>query len=405
MFHPLFVLGVSAVGLAKEMTGFLKSNELGTCQIHYTLNRVDSGSSNAPLIVWLQGGPGLSSLTARYFEIGPTLLKNGTEIANPNSWTTDFNILFLDAPEGTGLSSCKDKRELPALSEDVAHRIRIALSDFYDAYPDLVDAPLFIAGEDYAGHLIPPLASLLLTVPLTSPLRGVAIGNGHTHPVTQVLTRSESAKYFGLTDNQECYAQAFDHASKASFAAESGEFERSFDERNKLEEIVKACSMGANLKDIRTTVDYKESIYDPLDRYLNNLVFKLGSAQPFASYNPKVSETMRADVMRSMIHDVERILDSDIPVLLYQGLFDWIDGVYSNEAWMMEMKWKGAKRFYETPREKWSLRKGGEELAGYVRSFGALHHVVIRNAGHLVAMNQPEAAHEMIQDFVLGVLS
>ena len=44
------------------------------------------------------------------------------------------------------------------------------------------------------------------------------------------------------------------------------------------------------------------------------------------------------------------------------------------------------------------------KYAGYIRSFGGLTHMTVGGAGHLVPMDQPERAQDMIQRFVRGQL-
>jgi len=60
----------------------------------------------APLVLWLTGGPGCSSEIALFTENGPCQVeKNGQETkANPYSWNRKANIVFVDQPAGTGFS-------------------------------------------------------------------------------------------------------------------------------------------------------------------------------------------------------------------------------------------------------------------------------------------------------------
>ena len=408
---------LSGLTLPKEpIRGFLRANDDSSCFLHYTLERSEAGPES-PLIVWYQGGPGISSQVGNVFEIGPKALVNGVLVPRVGAWTEKYNLLFLDAPEGTGLSYCESPSSLPSLSEDIAEHMRTALQDFYELHPKMVSSALFLAGEHYAGHVLPPLAALLLRKPLITPLRGIAIGNGHTHPITQVLTRSESAKYFGLVDDGPCYDWAFSNSTAASFLAETGRFEESFDARGRLEFAVAECSAGVNLRDVRTTVQFQDSLYTPLDKLIaENPDFLLSkylternesgqflkSHTHFTAFNPNVVNTLRADVMRSMMNYVGEALDSGIPVLLYQGVHDWIDGVFSNEAWISQTPWRGQTAYNEQVRQAWSL---DIELVGYRRSHGPLTHIVVRNAGHMVALDQPEVARAMIDIFINEALS
>ena len=63
-------------------------------------------------IVWLNGGPGCSSLIGLFEELGPYKIQEDPDnpdfpfklIQNANSWTQSVNILFVDQPVGTGFS-------------------------------------------------------------------------------------------------------------------------------------------------------------------------------------------------------------------------------------------------------------------------------------------------------------
>jgi len=113
-----------------------------------------------------------------------------------------------------------------------------------------------------------------------------------------------------------------------------------------------------------------------------------------------VGAAMHADVMRSVVPQVESLLRRT-RVLLYQGIRDLRDGVVSTEAWLGEVRWDGLAAFLDADRAVWRTRGDGE-LAGYVQRSGALSHVVVYGAGHLVPADNGRAAQEMIEDWVLG---
>jgi carboxypeptidase D len=61
---------------------------------------------NAPLAMWLQGGPGVPSTIAAMGENGPCCVtRNSRDTAlNPWSWNNEVNMLYLDQPLQTGFS-------------------------------------------------------------------------------------------------------------------------------------------------------------------------------------------------------------------------------------------------------------------------------------------------------------
>lgn len=64
-----------------------------------------SNPSTDPLVIWLNGGPGCSSLTGLFAENGPfTVQDDLTLLSNPYSWNNSTNLVFVDQPVGTGFS-------------------------------------------------------------------------------------------------------------------------------------------------------------------------------------------------------------------------------------------------------------------------------------------------------------
>ena len=73
----------------------------------FSLNELQSGKidHNTPVILWLQGGPGASSLFGLFVENGPLQVTKDLQIFQRNhTWNKDFAILYFDQPVGTSFS-------------------------------------------------------------------------------------------------------------------------------------------------------------------------------------------------------------------------------------------------------------------------------------------------------------
>ena len=102
------------------------------------------------ITVWLNGGPGCSSLQGLMSENGP-LSFNGNETGpdtNPYSWTKFGYVLYVDQPVGAGYSTGPNQT---TDNFDVTQGFIDWLKAFYANFPDLLSKNTYITGESYAG--------------------------------------------------------------------------------------------------------------------------------------------------------------------------------------------------------------------------------------------------------------
>jgi len=93
---------------------------------------------------------------------------------------------------------------------------------------------------------------------------------------------------------------------------------------------------------------------------------------------------------------VADLLNDGIPALIYAGDVDFICNYLGNRAWTLGLDWSGAKDFVAAPEHDWKNGKGS------ARSAKGLTFLQVYDAGHMVPSDQPEAALEMITDFING---
>ena len=105
---------------SRHFSGFFPTTINGSSgssdgMLHYYLTLSESKPETDPLVVWLQGGPGCSSLFGMLYENGQLHFSGDTDksglptlAVNPFAWTKVANMLFLEQPVGVGFSYCSN---------------------------------------------------------------------------------------------------------------------------------------------------------------------------------------------------------------------------------------------------------------------------------------------------------
>jgi carboxypeptidase C (cathepsin A) len=65
---------------------------------------VNQSNPTLPLLIWLQGGPGVSSMFGAFTEIGPIRVVNGKVKTSSYPWNIFGHLLFIDQPLNVGFS-------------------------------------------------------------------------------------------------------------------------------------------------------------------------------------------------------------------------------------------------------------------------------------------------------------
>jgi carboxypeptidase C (cathepsin A) len=370
----------------RSQTGFVPVSN--SSETFYWLFYADNDFSTKPILVWLQGQIGVTSLVGALLEFQP-------------EWTQNFNLLFVDAPLGVGLSRANQQSDLATTSEAIASQVITFLEHFFNRYKEFRDPRVIIAGEDYAGHTIPltvNLAQQTASLPFT--VTGMAVGNGHTHPPIQVITKADSATIFGLLDSPECISAARAHAWRASVLSVIGDSLDSLNQRNLLEQTILNCSRGINMGNVGQFFS-SDQAFSKVERWLNNSehleAIGVDTSIPPVVKNSKVYENLKSDIMRVIWGHIPPILDAGITTLWYQGQLDWVDGVYSNEAWLNALEWTGSEHYAQAPRQPWD--------GGYLRSYGPLNEAMLLGAGHLALVDKPREMLNLFKRIFLNHFS
>ncbi|KAM7268756.1 hypothetical protein ACFE04_010922 [Oxalis oulophora] len=143
-------------------TGYVGVDEKEDVQLFYYFVESEQNPLEDPLVLWLTGGPGCTALSGLVFEIGPINFNiveyNGslpTLTLNPYSWTKVANIIFLDAPVGTGFSYSKTYEASQSGDTIYAKQCYDFLKKWLLSHPKFRTNPLYIAGDSYSGKVVP----------------------------------------------------------------------------------------------------------------------------------------------------------------------------------------------------------------------------------------------------------
>ncbi|APA10658.1 hypothetical protein SS1G_12499 [Sclerotinia sclerotiorum 1980 UF-70] len=88
----------------KSLSGYVDVEE-GQHIFWWFFETRNGNASEAPLTVWINGGPGASSMIGLFEENGPCYIDvDGNVVNNPYSWNNVSNMLYIDQPSQVGFS-------------------------------------------------------------------------------------------------------------------------------------------------------------------------------------------------------------------------------------------------------------------------------------------------------------
>jgi len=159
----------------------------GSLHYYYTESENDPGTD--PITLWMNGGPGASSIAyGMMTEIGQLVFNRDSFVTNATAtptlqynrwgWSKFSNMLYLESPAGVGFSYCETP---PCASNDTSAATDAydALVGFFKRFPKLAKRKFYITGESYGGIYCPMLAEQIMNRgDGTINLEGLMVGNG-----------------------------------------------------------------------------------------------------------------------------------------------------------------------------------------------------------------------------------
>ncbi|PHH83031.1 hypothetical protein CDD82_3833 [Ophiocordyceps australis] len=418
-------LGVDKV---KQYSGYLDDEE-NDKHLFYWFFESRNDPKNDPVVLWLNGGPGCSSLTGLFLELGPASINKKLELVNnPHAWNNNASVIFLDQPVNVGYSySGGSVTDTVAAGKDVYALLTL----FFKQFPEYAHQDFHIAGESYGGHYIPVFADEILSHKKRNiNLKSVMIGNGLTNGLVQYESYRPMAcgegGYPAVLDQSSC--QSMDNALPRC----QGLIERCYDS-----ESVWMCvpasiycnnafilpyqQTGQNVYDVRSKCEDSSNLcYSALgwiSTWLNQaeVMSALGAeVESYDSCNMDINRNFlfHGDWMMPYHRKVPGLLKK-LPMLIYAGDADFICNWLGNRAWTDALEWEGKEEYSKAKTLTLKLgQEGGkyEEVdeskkqEGY-GSFKTAHNLTfmrIYKAGHMTPMDQPKASIDFVNRWLGG---
>ena len=363
----------------------------------------------APVVLWLQGGPGASSLFGLFVENGPFNADVDLNLVARNlSWSNTHNMLYIDNPAGTGFSFT-DEAGYAKNQEDVARDLYSALTQFFTAFDMFRDNEFYVTGESYGGKYVPAISHKIHTenptAELAINLKGMAIGDGWVDPINQV-DYGDFLYNVGLADAKQrqvfdaIATETVDLINQGDLVAASLLQSATIASGNSSHPTYFSNITGfSNSYNYLLPVNPHDVNSSPFNDFLRLPATRASIHVGDLPYNERrdiVSDHLVGDMMNTTKPLVAALLDAGYRVMVYSGQLDVAVAYPLTERWLASLEWHGAEQYRAAERLIW--REQGE-IAGYVRQVDNLHEVLVRNSGHMVPADQPRAGYALITRF------
>ncbi|CAI9106573.1 OLC1v1005761C1 [Oldenlandia corymbosa var. corymbosa] len=399
-----------------QYSGYVTVDQKASRALFYWL--VESqNSSSKPLVLWLNGGPGCSSVgNGAFTELGPFRVNSDRKTLwrNPYAWNNAANMLFLESPAGVGFSYSNTSSDYHTGDKKTAKDSYTFLVNWLERFPEYKTRDFFITGESYAGHYVPQLAQLILknnkiTNQTVINLKGISIGNAYVDIETQNRGTNDfiwshalisDEIYHGVISNCNFSSRYYSSDACAKFQNQADAVQGKIDPYNIYAPVCLSSSQPPPSRpdQFDPCINYYISDYlnTPAVQHAFHVNITGSLPGPWASCSDPIFENWQ-DEPDSVLEVIKKLTTSGIRVWLYSGDADAVVAVTTTKYAIQKMKFS-----VKTPWYPWyDHGEVGGYVVGYEKNFTF---VTIRGTGHFVPSYQPVRALTMFTSFLEGKL-
>jgi vitellogenic carboxypeptidase-like protein len=406
-------------GSSPSYSGFLNVNKTVESHVFFWLFPAKTGSQDKKTIIWLHGGPGVSSLYALFNENGPYVINQKGDNSNYTiddirereySWTNEFNVLYLDVPVGTGYSFTKYHQGYTDHLFTVTEQAVIAVSQIEKLFPELLANSVIIGGESF-GSKYATLVGYYMTdcyvrsyYGINSEVYGLYLGSPGIS-LGQYQQHAETLFDKGLIDSKG--REHFEHfEEKIQNLVKSYQYEEAAEYYGAL--IIEGINYPyptlyqkyTGLKthyDTATGTKNKDAIPEVCDS--DEMRERVHAGAIRFKRDRTVFTDLLSEVFMPVDNFLEEMLKNDARTLLLSPENDPLNSYHYLEQLVNGLDWKGANDYDDVYSGKVTV---GDEVTAYYKKSNGLARVLLRNAGQLAPADQPEYTLDIVKRFSEG---
>ena len=461
----------------KHWAGLIPASSQGDKYLFYwlfapdTSQNGDLADNDIPLLIWLNGGPGCSSMDGLFLENGPLRfeLKEGSSkyelVPAEHSWhKTPAYTLYIDQPVGTGLSFTTSNT-YPRNDKEVNLDFYYFLQSFLKVHSDKFVADqklnrgLYFSGESHAGHYIPSMIAYILDqneqvlannnnsnnadgssggddAGMFVGVSGAAIGNGWVDPFhqyaaaeaayghgiigrAQMSSLAETEKECQDALNQKRYSSGvcfnlLDNVVEQSYGSKSGFKVSQYDIRKHearrgartfppghktVESYLGGTGTAAGMSSA-TMQQTLEAIHATPSREAGQ-IYQECTDPPYNALSHQDGLGVVNEVVKILEHDTDG--EQAVRLLFFNGVTDLICNHVGNEILLEKLPWSHRDDWVNAKRSAWKSKADpGDKISGYIKEYKNLLFLKVLESGHMVPMDVPEVALDMMRLFLYG---
>lgn len=315
-------------------------------------------SDKAPLLMWLNGGPAVSSMLGLFWKHGP-LEANKEKYGNSyglrnHTWVGPFSLVYVDNPVGTGYSFSESGEDGYKLTQaGYTHDLYNFVLQFFKMFPEYKARGFYIGGQSYAGKYVPALAHKIHSERHNEsseiPLAGIILGGPYFDPPTESVAFFDylyavgAISYSDMGRHKTKVKSMYQKFLAGGFVKDT--FSELFTDLVLLKELP--------LPSLDNYVTGKAADYNQVSLIMTSPEMRkavhVDKNRSYFSSNDNLSERYGPDVFVSTKPQMAVIMDN-YKVLIYNGDYDVVVSSAMIEAALMSTNWTRQEEYNNAQR-------------------------------------------------------